>query len=63
MAIINDDELLEDSLMILTEHFELSEPEAKEILNNREMAYIVNEMYQAQEQYISELYIKHKKEK
>ncbi len=53
--IINEEALLEDSIDILVEHFEWDEEKAKEKLNEHEIAYIVNKMYQAQEQYLEEL--------
>jgi len=63
MAIINDDELLKDSLEILTNHFEIPEPDAKKILTENEMADIVNKMYEQQEYIISELAMKYKQGK
>ena len=63
MAIINDDELLKDSLEILTNHFEIPEPDAKKILTENEMADIVNKMYEQQEYIISELVMKYKQGK
>ncbi len=59
MAIINDKELLKDSLEILTNHFEIPEPDAKKILTEDNMANIVNEMYKQQEYIISEIAMKH----
>jgi len=55
--IIDEKALLEDSMEILTEHYELSEPEAKHILNEHIMGKIVDRMYSAQESHIEDLYL------
>ncbi len=61
--IINEDKLLEDSIEVLTDSLGLPDSEAVGLLPNDKMQTIIGLMYRAQEEYLQELYIQHKKTK
>ncbi len=57
MRIINENELLEDSIDILINHFSWTKGKAKKILSAYKMDTIMTRMYEAQEQYLEKLVI------
>ena len=62
MAILNDAELLEDSIEVLVEALEIPRDKAVQVLNDETMGRIVSSMWQAQEAYLQEIGIEIRRE-